>query len=149
MSGRHSCHALSWDGVQSEECAGNTQTNDCASQMRPSTDSKFIKCSWNRAARQEEVLFHCMQSLPRGTRVHSPEPTVQRSHQQHPSSFHFFPSCFIDQEQRTCLFFKAKKQKCTWVFLGSKMRLNAQRQQRSGEVTQAAYFQLNSAEAQT
>ena len=48
-----------------------------------------------------------------------------------------------------CLFFKAKKQKCIWVFLGSKMRVNAQRQQRSGEGTEAACFQLNSAEAQT
>lgn len=34
VSGRHSCRALSWDGAETEECAGNTQTNDCASQVR-------------------------------------------------------------------------------------------------------------------
>ena len=68
-------------------------------------------------------------SLPRSIRAHSPKPTEQLSHQRHPWALNFFSSYCTVLEQRKYLFLTAKKHKYIWVFPGSKLRVNAQRQQ--------------------
>ena len=68
-------------------------------------------------------------SLPRGIRALSPKPREQLSHRRHPWALNFSSSYCTALEQRECLFFMAKKHKYIWVFPGSKLRVNAQRQQ--------------------